>query len=261
MRNLGNLRAHLLGWLAVLAGVLPFGARLSVDHPCAARCVGARRNRYERGAVVGLTSAVSWRTFAICAVLSALPLSAAAQTRITDGNIPFLYESRAAVRAPDHRLAAILSKDYRNAEDEFTRHDLLQQIKPVIEDRLNQARQTTQVYMLIGDQLGNYDFDRSAFPTDMSENTYIRFDNGYEVRYDNADQFGFVPVPPEEARSLAGALRSSRAVTFRMEGGVARATEDWDRKIVYMRVDKIVLSLKNKRLIVEHEIQSQTLDP
>ena len=183
-----------------------------------------------------------------------LPISAWAQTRITDSNIPFLYESRAAIRAPDHKLAALLSKDFRNAADEFTRHDLLEQIKPVIEDRLNQARQTTKVYLLIGDQLGNYDFDRSAFPTDMSENTYIRFDNGYRVQYDNADQFTFIPLPAEEARSLASALRRSRAVTFRMEGTIARATEDWDRKVVYMRVDKIVLSMKNKRLIVSHEI-------
>lgn len=156
MCNTSNLRAHLLGWLAVLAGVLLSGARSSVDHPCAAPRVGERRSRVGRCASVGLASAVWWRAIPVYAGLSVLPLSAWAQTRITDGNIPFLYESRAAVRAPDHRLAAILSKDYRNAEDEFTRHDLLQQIKPVIEDRLSQARQTTQVYMLIGDQLGSY---------------------------------------------------------------------------------------------------------
>ena len=107
------------------------------------------------------------RTLLMSVGLAVLAIPAWSQIRITDGNIPFFYESRADVRAPDHQLAAIISTDYRNADDEFTRHDLFQQLKPVIESRLSQAEQDTQVYLLIGDNLGNYAFDRSAFPTDM----------------------------------------------------------------------------------------------
>ena len=206
----------------------------------------------------GFVSKFSSRVLIAHVGLVVLAIPAWSQTRITDGNIPFLYESRADIRAPDHKLAALISKDYRNADDEFTRHDLLEQIKPVIESRLAQAKQTVQIYLLIGDQLKNYNFDRSAFPTDMSENTYIRFGQGYQVRFDNADQIGFIPLPPGDARSFAGDLRRSRAVTFRVEGTISRAVEDWDRKIVYVRVEKIVLSMKkNKRQIASYDVRTQ----
>lgn len=201
------------------------------------------------------------RTLLMSAGFSVFAIPAWAQIRITDGNIPFLYESRADVRAPDHKLAAIVSTDYRNADDEFTRHDLFQQLKPVIENRLSQAEQDTQIFLLVGDNLGDYEFDRNAFPTGMSENTFIRFDHGYEVRFDNADQIAFIPLPPEEARSFASALRRSRAVTFRVEGKISRVAEDWSRKIVYVSVGKIVLSMKKgKRQIASYEIQPPSLD-
>lgn len=207
-----------------------------------------------------LASAVSWRVMLMTFGLSVLAAPVWAQVRVTDGNILFLYESRADVRAPDHELAAIISKDYKDAADEFTRHDLLQKIKPVIERRLSEAEQTERVHLVIGSRLGNYDFERSAFPSDMSDNTYIAFDRSYRVQFDNADRFAFIPVPQEEARSLAGALRISRAVTFRVEGTISRVAEDWDsagsnQKVVYMQVDRVVLSMKNNRQIASLEVQ------
>lgn len=209
------------------------------------------------------------RTLLASVALSVLAIPAWAQVRITDSNIPFLYESRAAVRTPDHKLAAIISTDYRNADDEFTRHDLFRQLKPVIESRLSQAAQDARVYLLIGARLGDYDFDRSAFPTGMSESTFIRFAEnlfsvlghyGYQVRFDNSDQITFVPVPPERARSFASALRRSREVSFRVEGQISRVAED-ESKIVYMNVTKIVISLKrNQREIVSYEIPRRSPD-
>ena len=58
---------------------------------------------------------------------------AAEGTRITGTNIPFLYESRADVPAPDHRLAELISTEYREARDEFTRRDLFERTKPIVE--------------------------------------------------------------------------------------------------------------------------------
>lgn len=62
----------------------------------------------------------------------------------------FPYEARAGIRALDQNLAEIVSVDYRNARDEFTRYDLVQQIAPVIERRIAEAADTNAVFMLVG---------------------------------------------------------------------------------------------------------------
>ena len=62
----------------------------------------------------------------IAALLLLTDESLGQEVRIKDETIAFLYEARAEIWTPDHKLAEILSVDYRNARDEFTRHDLMQ---------------------------------------------------------------------------------------------------------------------------------------
>ena len=207
-----------------------------------------------RPAIGGWTLPAPVATLVCILAFPLLPTSATAQVRVTDSNVPFLYESRAAIRMPDHRLASIISKDYRDAGDEFTRHDLLQQLKPVIENRLDQAADTARVFLSIGSTLGDYNFGHEAFPSGMSADTYIRFRDPYQVRFSNAPLFEFIPVPPEQARSAAAALRRSRAVTFRVEGSIASVAEDWNSKVIYMRVDRLVIATKGRRQIAEFDV-------
>ena len=87
-------------------------------------------------------------------------LSWAQHVEVTETDVTFLYELRAEIRPPDHTLADIISTDYRNARDEFTRHDLLHEIKAVIEKRMAEGRQTNQVVLRIGGTLGDYVFDK-----------------------------------------------------------------------------------------------------
>ena len=47
----------------------------------------------------------------------------------------FLYEARAELRVRDEELAAKGFSEYANARDEFSRHDILQRVKPIIEKR------------------------------------------------------------------------------------------------------------------------------
>lgn len=84
---------------------------------------------------------------------------------LQDESIPFLYESRAEISAPEHKLAAFVSIEYRNARDEFTRHDLFQKIKPVLDKRLQTAKQTKSVKIHVKTRLGEYDFTQHAFST------------------------------------------------------------------------------------------------
>ena len=81
--------------------------------------------------------------------------------RINDETIVFLYESRAEIPAPEHYVAGRMSVDYRRAEDEFTRHELMQKIKPVMEKRMREASNVTRVFLVVGSNVGDYDFDRN----------------------------------------------------------------------------------------------------
>ena len=125
-------------------------------------------------------------------------------TRITDDNIPFIYESRAEAPAPEGELMERISSDYsRFMSDEFARRDLEQQIRPILDRRLLEARAITRVTVEFGSDLGDYDFERSGFPTNHNSSTYVPFRYRYAVRFSNAADLSFVPVAEDVARDLA----------------------------------------------------------
>jgi len=168
---------------------------------------------------------------------------AAEGIQITDENIPFLYESRAAVKAPEHKIAALISNDYRSAKDEFTRHDLLKQLRPVITERMAEGRKTQAVIMLVSTKLGDYDFNKSVFPTGIDGDTFLNHENGYAVRFANADAASLLPVSVETARSLAGHLRDTRRAHLKIHGVITGAKEEklnWSpRKVLKVKITKI----------------------
>ena len=189
---------------------------------------------------------------AAAAVLFAAGISAqtSSTTRITADNVAFLYESRAAVPAPDHRLAEIVSVDYRRARDEFTRHDLFARIEPVIRERLREGLATGRVHVVVRIELEEYDFDLGAFPTGFGGTGYLDFRAGhrggpaYRVRFANGGELARVPVPVDAARGLAGQLRRSRDADMRIEGVPGRAVEEGGSKTLYLTATRMELSLR-----------------
>jgi len=167
----------------------------------------------------------------------------AESTRISDENAPFFYEANAEIKIPDHKLAQYISSDYRNARDEFTRHDLFQQIKPVIDKRLSKAKKTKAVLLRIGTDLGDYNFDKKSFSTGIGATTYIPFDNGYAVTFTNGEKIQFLPVPMDLARTLSGELRRDRSATFTIYGQVVGTKEEelgWKtKKAIKIKITKI----------------------
>lgn len=119
-------------------------------------------------------------------------------TQINDNNVFYYYESRADIRTPDTKLAEMISVDYRTARDEFTRHDLFEQIKPVLEEKLNQAKANNLVSFQITGNLGEYDFERKAFPTGFGKGSYIPFGNSYAATFENAEDLSFIDIPPSK---------------------------------------------------------------
>ncbi len=175
--------------------------------------------------------------------------SFAENTKISDENVPFLYEARADIKAPKHKLAKLISSDYRNAKDEFTRHDLFQQIDPVLDKRLTEANKIKQVLLCIGGRLDNYDFDKKSFPTGFGPTTFIPFKNGYAVTFTNPENIQYISVPIESAKKLSNELRRSRKTVFNVYGeitGTKEADLDWrTKKALQVKITKIEAHLKS----------------
>lgn len=175
--------------------------------------------------------------------------SYAENVRITDDNAPFLYDARAEIKTPENTLATYMSKDYREAKDEFTRHDLFQKIQPVIEKRLKQASKTTHVSILVNGKLGDYDFGKHAFPSGFSSTTFIPFDHSYAVQFTNADKLEYIPVPMKSARSLSPSLQNNRRASFLISGDIVGVKEEkinWrSYKTIQVKVTQVDASLRS----------------
>ena len=187
----------------------------------------------------------------LCALLLFAGYALAEDLRVSDQNIVFLYESRAEIQAPDHHIAGVMSADYRRAQDEFTRYELMEKIKPVIDKRLAEAGKTTGVYLIVGSNLGEYDFERKGFPTGMGEGVFVNFDNNYTVTFANGEVLGFLPVPMESARALAGQLRRSRRAAISIYGDIVSAKEQelnyYTKKTVELKVTRFEVELDSGR--------------
>lgn len=190
------------------------------------------------------------KTFFICffiVVMAVGKTTLAAEVRLSDDNAFLYYESRAAVKAPDHKLAEFMSTDYRHAQDEFVKHDLMKKIKPVLHRKLDDAKNDDTVFVRVGTRLGEYDFNKGAFPTGFSETTFIPFDNGYALTFNNGEKAAFIPVAIDRARALSGKLRRSRRATVILHVkllGVEEKTFNWARKkSINSRITKMEVQL------------------
>lgn len=187
----------------------------------------------------------------VTTILLAVSFSAFAENTesvlVSDDNVHYYYESRADIKATDQELAKIISVDYRNARDEFTRHDLLQKITPVLKKRLAEAKTNDKIHLRVGSKLGDYDFDKKAFPIGFGKGTFIPFKNGYVVTFENSDGLEYIPVPLDKARELSQALQRGRQITLEIDGTPVSAMEkqlNWGHhKALSIKVTKLSVTL------------------
>lgn len=140
---------------------------------------------------------------------------------IDDESVVFLYESRASEKASDDVFAYAMSEEFRQAREEFTRYDILQDLRPRIKEKLNEANEAQTVSLTIsGGQLAEYDFEKQAFPLTVGDLPRIAFKEGYDVRITNADELSLLPVPLQTARELAADLQESRQIEYVVIGDI-----------------------------------------
>ncbi|MDC0948314.1 hypothetical protein OAS86_03075 [Gammaproteobacteria bacterium] len=180
-------------------------------------------------------------------------------TPITEDSLPFLYESRADIPAPEHTLAEIMSSDYRSARDEFTRYDLMETIRPVIERRLQEYGAANTVSVTFGTRLDDYDFDQQAFSTGLTPNTFLEPTTGYGVTFMPDPRISTLPVPLDHAKTLAGSLRNNRRATVHITGTIDHVSEEtskfYGRKMLYIDVDLIEMATADGQIIGHRSLE------
>lgn len=173
--------------------------------------------------------------------------------RLTDDEVPFVYESRAKIPTSDEKLAGYLSAEYRNARDEFTKNELLEKIRPVLKSKLAQAKTNSEYFLRVGAELGQYNFSSNTFPSGFSSSTFIPFKDSYAVVFDNVKDIENIPVSLESAKSLSGKLQKNRriaAVVYCRIIGTQEKQLGWrDSKVLKAHVTKVDFLSDNDELI------------
>lgn len=168
-------------------------------------------------------------------------------------NIVYYYEVNAEIPTPKVDLASIVSKDYQRARDEFTRHELFEKLKPVIEKRITAAKSNSRVIVKVDIQLPDYDFARQGFPTSLGSNPVVTFRNPYRSGYgailEQQDKISFLPVSKALAKQLSVRLRRSRQCVVTIYGDVVKSQVMNGKKIVTVRPKKLHMALKAGNIV------------
>lgn len=182
-------------------------------------------------------------------------LAHAEPQRLSDENVAFIYEARSSVPTPEHKLAAYISRDYARARDEFTKHELMGQLRPVIQERIAEGAATREVMLRVRGRLGDYDFDRKTFPTGFTDGSFIPFSDGYAVSFKNGDAMSDVSVNLDRAKSLSDSLRRNRRIVTTIFADVVNAEEKQlnrsRKKIINVRVSKIKVEMDGGAFVGE----------
>lgn len=173
--------------------------------------------------------------------------------QITSENVAFAYEINAEIPSPTESLAKIVSRDYRTAADEFTARELFEKIKPIITKRLDAAKSVQTWTLMLRERLAPYDFSKAGFPTELSDKTFVPFDNDYAVVFTNTPEFQLLPVPVESAKAMARKLQNNRTIELRVEGKAVGSKEQElnysARKVVLVEIVGITIKLEDGTLV------------
>lgn len=179
-----------------------------------------------------------------------------AYSEITSGEqIAFIYYGLAKMPV-DYAKVAEIYPDYRYSNDEFKKQDILNALKPRIDQEIAKGK-TTQYYKIKWDNfsVNQYDFNAKGFPqNEISPGTTFGWsgDSNYRIVFTNPDDFKLLKVEDEtKARVIADKKSKYQSMHLVAYGYVQEA--DLIDKTVKLQIQKVVLTDKNGT-----ELMSQT---
>lgn len=123
--------------------------------------------------------------------------------------VMFLYAAAAKLPPDFEKMAQTFSSEYRQTKDAFRKNDLMQALKPQIEQQIAAAAAQPYAWVDLDDaDLGSYDFERKGFPVgEFLAEHHRYFNDAYDYSYtwSNRNQVDFAPVSDEAlARQIEG---------------------------------------------------------
>jgi hypothetical protein len=171
--------------------------------------------------------------------------------------IMFLYVAASRLPPDFAKLAEAFSSEYRETSDSFRKNDLMQAIRPQLEEKIALAKAAPYGWMEIedSDNLGAYDFERKGFPVGEFEDSKYRYFNdnyNYKIGWANYSQLAFIPVADEATARQIEAMRSNYGNTPRLKVYFFAQSADLDNERVNAVVTRVQVTDKSGRVLAEY---------
>ena len=192
--------------------------------------------------------------------------------------IMFLYVAASRLPPDFTKLAETYSSEYRETNDSFRKNDLMQAIKPQLEEKIAVAKSMPYGWMDIddSDNLGAYDFERKGFPIEEFQSGRYRYINDayqYKLTWANHGQVAFAPVPDETTARQLESMRTNYSNKPRLKIYFFAQSADLNEQKVDAIVTRVQITDKSGRVLAEYgpdgsvpveaksETEQECLDP
>lgn len=176
---------------------------------------------------------------------------------LTSGQqVMFLYAAASKLPPDFEKMAEVYSREYRQSSDAFRKNDLLQAIKPQIEQGIAQAAAHPYAWVELEDtQLESYDFQRKGFVVKEFEGGITRYFSDspqYTYTWANRDQMAFAPVADEAIARELEAMRTRWDRKPRLKVFFFAQSADLNAQKVNAVVTRVQITDRSGRVLVEY---------
>ena len=171
--------------------------------------------------------------------------------------IMFLYVAASRLPPDFTKLAETYSSEYRETNDSFRKNDLMQAIKPQLEEKIAVAKSMPYGWMDIddSDNLGAYDFERKGFPIEEFQSGRYRYINDayqYKLTWANHGQVAFAPVPDETTARQLESMRTNYSNKPRLKIYFFAQSADLNEQKVNAIVTRVQITDQSGRVLAEY---------
>lgn len=121
---------------------------------------------------------------------------------LTPEELMYAYESRVENPIAYKAFAYYLSTEYRRTHNEFRKHDILREIKPTVDARLDEAFDRKDYVLRFERNIGEYDFGSGAFHTGFAKFGYLHYTGNYGISFTNGLEWELFSMPKDLARDV-----------------------------------------------------------
>lgn len=176
---------------------------------------------------------------------------------LDSGNqIMFLYVAAAGLPPDYAKLAESYSRDYRTTSDTFRKNDLLEALRPQLDQRIAEAGANPYGWMQIDDaDLGAYDFERKGFPVnEFSDGSYRYFsdNSSYRIGWSNNSQAAFAPVVDEQVARQIESMRNDYRNRPQLKIFFFAQSADLNSQRVSGHITRVQITDRSGRVLTEY---------